>query len=157
MYIIFGPRQYDNSGSAITLICWRVSVFYFIGYLKSKDIANSKYEDVLNFFSHFRAAGFRGVCEAAAVWEQTRVPAQDPAVLHPAPSPCSSDPRLREFLPIRYHQAHLVTRRSCAICLSAKFIWAPVYSCTHWLRPRNSPPPSPRIWLLYEGAIDQPI
>ncbi len=22
-----------------------------------------------------------------------------------------------------------------------KFIFAPVYSCTHWLRPRNSPPP----------------
>ncbi len=21
-----------------------------------------------------------------------------------------------------------------------------VHSCTHWLRPRNSPPPSPRIW-----------
>ncbi len=28
---------------------------------------------------------------------------------------------------------------------SAKFIWAPVYSCTHSLRPRNSPPP-PSIW-----------
>jgi hypothetical protein len=26
---------------------------------------------------------------------------------------------------------------------SSKFIWAPVYNCTHWLRPRNSP--SPRI------------
>ncbi len=29
---------------------------------------------------------------------------------------------------------------------SPKFIWAPVYSCTHWLRPRN--PPSLRIWAL---------
>ncbi len=24
---------------------------------------------------------------------------------------------------------------------SPKLIWAPVYSCTHWLRPCNSPPP----------------
>jgi hypothetical protein len=30
---------------------------------------------------------------------------------------------------------------------SPKFIWAPVYSCTHWLRPRKSPPPPlPLIW-----------
>ncbi len=27
------------------------------------------------------------------------------------------------------------------IVRSPKFIWAPVYSCSHWLRPRNSPPP----------------
>ncbi len=33
---------------------------------------------------------------------------------------------------------------------SLKFIWAPVYSCTHWLRPRNSPSP------LHLGAIGQP-
>ncbi len=26
---------------------------------------------------------------------------------------------------------------------SPNFIWAPVYSCAHWLRPRNSPPPLP--------------
>jgi hypothetical protein len=38
---------------------------------------------------------------------------------------------------------------------SPKFIWAPVYSCTHWLRPRNSPPP-PAFGLTYEGAIGQP-
>ncbi len=30
-----------------------------------------------------------------------------------------------------------------------------VHSCTHWLRPRNSPPP-PAIGLIYEGAIGQP-
>jgi hypothetical protein len=24
---------------------------------------------------------------------------------------------------------------------SPKFIWAPMFSCTHWLRPRNIPPP----------------
>jgi hypothetical protein len=30
-----------------------------------------------------------------------------------------------------------------------------VYSCTHWLRPRNSPPP-PAFGLIYEGAIGQP-
>jgi hypothetical protein len=35
------------------------------------------------------------------------------------------------------------------------FIWAPVYSWTHWLRPRNSPPP-PAFWLIYEVAIGQP-
>jgi hypothetical protein len=29
-----------------------------------------------------------------------------------------------------------------------------VYSCPHWLRPRN---PLPRIWAQYEGAIGQPI
>jgi hypothetical protein len=38
---------------------------------------------------------------------------------------------------------------------SPKFIWAPVYSCTHWLRSRNSPP-LPLLWFIYEGAIGQP-
>jgi hypothetical protein len=28
---------------------------------------------------------------------------------------------------------------------SPKFIWAPVYSCTHCLRPRNSQPPPPHL------------
>ncbi len=32
---------------------------------------------------------------------------------------------------------------------SLKFIWAPVYSCTHWLKPRNSP----LLPHLGEGAI----
>jgi hypothetical protein len=36
-----------------------------------------------------------------------------------------------------------------------KFIWAPVYSCTHWLRPRNSPLP-PHLGSYNEGAIGQP-
>ena len=36
-----------------------------------------------------------------------------------------------------------------------KFIWAPVYSCTHGLRPHNSPPP-PACGLIYEDAIGQP-
>ncbi len=31
-----------------------------------------------------------------------------------------------------------------------QFIWAPVYSWTHWLRPRNSPP-SPPIWAHIRG------
>ncbi len=30
-----------------------------------------------------------------------------------------------------------------------------LHSCTHWLRPRNPPPPPP-FGLIYEGAIDQP-
>ncbi len=31
-----------------------------------------------------------------------------------------------------------------------------VHCCTHWLRPRNRPPPpSPAFGLIYEGAIDQ--
>jgi hypothetical protein len=30
-----------------------------------------------------------------------------------------------------------------------------LYSCTHWLRPRNSPSP-PAFGLIYEGAIGQP-
>jgi hypothetical protein len=34
---------------------------------------------------------------------------------------------------------------------SLKFIWAPVYSCTHWLGPRNSSPPPPRIWAHLRG------
>jgi hypothetical protein len=34
---------------------------------------------------------------------------------------------------------------------SPKFIWAPVYSCAHWLRPRNHP----AYGLIYEGAIGQ--
>ncbi len=34
---------------------------------------------------------------------------------------------------------------------SPKFICAPVYSCTHWLRPRNSPPPPTRIWAHIRG------
>jgi hypothetical protein len=32
-----------------------------------------------------------------------------------------------------------------------KFIWAPVYGCTHWLRLRNSPT-SPRIWAHIRGC-----
>jgi hypothetical protein len=35
---------------------------------------------------------------------------------------------------------------------SPKFIWAPVYSCTHWLRPRNSPAP-PAFGLVYEYLL----
>ncbi len=35
-----------------------------------------------------------------------------------------------------------------------EFIWAPVFSCTHWLRPRN--PPTPAFGLIYEGAMGQP-
>ncbi len=39
---------------------------------------------------------------------------------------------------------------------SPKFILAPpVHSCTHWLIPRNSPPP-PAFGFKYEGAIGQP-
>jgi hypothetical protein len=38
---------------------------------------------------------------------------------------------------------------------SLNYIWAPVYSCTHWLRPRNSPL-FPAFGLIYEGAIGQP-
>jgi hypothetical protein len=35
-----------------------------------------------------------------------------------------------------------------------KIIWAPVYSCTHWLRPRRpQPTPPPAFGLIYEGAI----
>jgi hypothetical protein len=37
---------------------------------------------------------------------------------------------------------------------SPKFIWAPVYSCTFWLRLRNSPhPPAFELIYEYEGAI----
>jgi hypothetical protein len=39
--------------------------------------------------------------------------------------------------------------------LNMEFVWAPVYSCIHWLRPRNSPPP-PAFGPMYEGAIGQP-
>ncbi len=28
------------------------------------------------------------------------------------------------------------------------------YGCTHWMRPRNAPPPA--FELIYEGAIGQP-
>ncbi len=38
---------------------------------------------------------------------------------------------------------------------SPKFIWPPVYSCTHWLRP-HTPPLPPAFGLIYEGAIGQP-
>ncbi len=38
---------------------------------------------------------------------------------------------------------------------SQKVIWAPVYSCTHWLRLCNSPLPT-AFGLIYEGAIGQP-
>jgi hypothetical protein len=36
---------------------------------------------------------------------------------------------------------------------SPKFFWAPVNSCIHWMRPRNSPLPS--HLGSYEGAIGQ--
>jgi hypothetical protein len=41
------------------------------------------------------------------------------------------------------------------LCRSTKFIWAPVYSFTHWLRPRSFRPP-PAFGLIYEGVIGQP-
>jgi hypothetical protein len=31
-----------------------------------------------------------------------------------------------------------------------------VHSCSHLLRPRNSPSPPPAFGLIYEGAIGQP-
>jgi hypothetical protein len=31
-----------------------------------------------------------------------------------------------------------------------EYFWAPVYSCTRWLRPRNSP--HPRIWGRIRGC-----
>ncbi len=46
-----------------------------------------------------------------------------------------------------------------SVVRSPKFILAPVYSCTHWLRSqstwlrsRNSPPPA--FGLVYEGATE---
>jgi hypothetical protein len=36
---------------------------------------------------------------------------------------------------------------------SPNFIWAPVYSCTHWLRPCNSPPPLPPHLGSYTRAL----
>ncbi len=38
---------------------------------------------------------------------------------------------------------------------SPKFIWTPVYRCTHWLRTHNSPS-RPAFGLIYEGAKGQP-
>jgi len=36
-------------------------------------------------------------------------------------------------------------------------VWIHVHSCTHWLRPRNLPPPSPLAFgLIYEGTSGQP-
>jgi hypothetical protein len=34
---------------------------------------------------------------------------------------------------------------------SPKFIWAPVYNCTHWLRPRNPPPP---LWAYIRARTN---
>ncbi len=36
-----------------------------------------------------------------------------------------------------------------------RFIWAPVYSCTHWLRDPATPSPSPAFGLMYEVAVSQ--
>ncbi len=36
--------------------------------------------------------------------------------------------------------------------LNIEFIWAPVYSCTHWLRPRNSPLP-PHLGLYTRALL----
>jgi hypothetical protein len=54
--------------------------------------------------------------------------------------------------PHRYSSTHTIGVKYGV--RSPKFIWAPVYSCTHWLRPCNSPPP-PAFGLIYEGAIGQ--
>jgi hypothetical protein len=140
MYIIFGPRQYDNFVIPDLHNVYLLNGFCILFHRVPKGIGKRKYDDVLNFFFHFRAAGFRGVCEAAAVWEQTRVPAQDPPVLHPASPPCSTDPRLSEFHPISPSSSrHL----SVQLLLFKEKIWLNieldlqslfglhVYSCTH--------------------------
>jgi hypothetical protein len=36
---------------------------------------------------------------------------------------------------------------------SPKFIWAPAYSCTHCLRPRNPHPLHPCIWAHIRGQL----
>jgi hypothetical protein len=43
------------------------------------------------------------------------------------------------------------------IVRSPKFIWAPVYSCTHWLRPRNTPPPPSAFGLMKALLVSQDI
>ncbi len=56
-------------------------------------------------------------------------------------------------------QSSQLTRKTQRFCVvlapqvkygvrSPQFIWAPVYSCTHWMRP-------PAFGLMYEGAIGQ--
>ncbi len=42
---------------------------------------------------------------------------------------------------------HIQSVHSVKMELDLKFNWAPVYSCTHWLKPRNSSPPAfGRCW-----------
>ncbi len=57
-------------------------------------------------------------------------------------------------LETRHQECYFLYTRVKYGIRSSKFIWAPVYSCTHWLRPRNPPPPT-AFGLIYEGAIGQ--
>jgi hypothetical protein len=60
-----------------------------------------------------------------------------------------------KFVANHWTLVYIVQHRLNMGIRSPKFIWAPVYSCTHWLKPRDSPPP-PAFGLIYEGAVGQP-
>jgi hypothetical protein len=68
-------------------------------------------------------------------------------------------PPLRIWAPIRgrywsgKERRHLFVTPGENGVRSPKFVWAPVYSCTHWLKLLNSPHPA--FGLIYEGAIGQ--
>jgi hypothetical protein len=57
--------------------------------------------------------------------------------------PCGTTPSMPES---KNHWSNMDEVRS-----TKKFGWAPVYSSTHWLRPRNSPPPP--HWAHIPGRL----
>jgi hypothetical protein len=65
----------------------------------------------------------------------------------------STSSELKKSVETKYpkpYQDCLVHRLNMELDLQSLFhIWAPAYSCTHWLRPRNSP--LPRIWAHIRG------
>jgi hypothetical protein len=71
-------------------------------------------------------------------------------VLAEPPTPLRSPPHLGSYtraLLVSQDRRHLFVTSSFTLSHrlntelgSPKFIWAPAYSCTHWLRPRNPPP-----------------
>jgi hypothetical protein len=91
---------------------------------------------------------FRLCCESADLQLEQSCQLQVSIFTHTSPSQPATFAQCTSYKVVSFH--HMVKYG----VRSPKSIWAPVYSCTYWLRSRNSPPPT-SFGLIYEGAIGQ--